>query len=112
MAEKVQTDLTKKVLADINGEYKEAYAKMLDKKEQYELAKKQESIYRQAMNKYESNFKSNPYDEKAKAQYASAASVFSSAEINTDVLRSSLQGYISFASKMGQSAFIANSTLY
>lgn len=110
MAPKVQTDLSKKVLSDINGDYKDAYEKMLAKKAEYEVAKKQENIYLMAMQRFESEFKSNPNQE-SKNKYCAMYSLFSNAEINTNVLRHSVQSYSQTASKVGQSAFLANAIL-
>lgn len=97
-----------------------AYQQMLAKQAEYDAAKKQSSIFEQAKNralvkfnsiKQQSKGQSNYNVKTAQAEYNSALSNYSNADINADVLRSSLQSSISYSGKMNNCAALANAIL-
>lgn len=114
------TDFQTKVLSSITDTADSAYQQMLAKREQYEAAKKQLSIFTAVRNQAAAKFQSAKQNAKngndyafrtAKAEYNSASSSYSNADINVDVLRFSLQDAISYSGKMGNCAALANAMI-
>lgn len=119
-AKNYSTDFKEEALSDINKTADDAYNQMLKKKAEYEAAKgiftnfaeKKATAYK----KYQSaqlNSK-NGYTSllsESKNSYDSVLSQFNDAEINVDVLRSSLTDSIFYSGKMNNTASVANSVL-
>lgn len=114
------TDFSNKALESINGTADRAYQEMQAKRVAYEASMRQLDIFTALKNKALSNFKSAQKNcpnqessefQSAQAQYNSALSGYSDAEMDSDILRSSLNNSIFYTAKMNNSAIIANAAL-
>lgn len=120
-AEVVQNDFKTNTLNEIKDFAQNAYEKMLAKKAEYEASMKRLDVFTQAKHKAYVKFSSaktackndeNDFSYRtAKAQYSAACASYSDAEINSDVLRGSLQDSIFYSGKMNNSAAIASAVL-
>lgn len=120
-AEVVQNDFTTNTLNEIKDFAQNTYEKMLAKKAEYETAMKRLDVFTQAKHKAYVKFSSaktackndetNYSYRSAKAEYSTACASFSDAEINSDVLRGSLQDSIFYSGKMNNCATIASAVL-
>lgn len=77
-----------------------------EKQARYNAAWELRNQYKEQVSSMESQLSTNP---SKKRQYNQALSLFSNAEINSDIARDSLNHSISFASKMNNTAIIASS---
>lgn len=107
-------------LSGIQSTADNAYQQMLQKQAKYEAAKKQLSIFQQAKDNAFAKFtaaKQSAKDENdsnylsAQSEYNTASNNFSDADIDVDVLRSSLRDAISYSGKMSNSAALANAII-
>lgn len=105
------TDFQTNVSNSIKSTIDNAKQEMLAKQAEYDAAKQQEEIYRALMLQYKRESDKSGVKGDKLAKYKDAVSLFNNAEINTDVLRSSLQDRISYCGKMNNVAIIANSIL-
>lgn len=99
------------VIADTKERHQEALDDAAAKGIEYDAAKFIEINFFEQVKYFEAQFKSNPHDKTTKSRWDRARSLFSNAQIDTDVLRFSYQSRLSYASKLGQSAFLANAIL-
>jgi len=113
-------ELQKKIVASVDETAQKADAEKEAKMAAYNEAMGQLNVFEQAKNKAYSKFKSlqsscknsdNSELRTAQAEYSSICSSYSDANINTDILRSSLLSSIFYSGKMNNSAILANSTL-
>jgi len=103
----------------INGTAEQAYNDMQAKQAEYDAA--MAKLSKLEMPKYfasrefasvKNNHNNNSsIFHSTKSKYESLSSLYSGAETNADILRSSLQSRISFCGKMNQSASLANAAL-
>lgn len=116
MGIEVKYNLKQRVLDDINSQESSAYQKVQEKKEQYEAAKKALSVFQDKLSKAKANFMSAQKNKSSdaswlKARFEDAQTQADYADIDVSVFRSSLQGSLSYYSKINNQAFMANSIL-
>ncbi len=106
-----KTDFQTNVLNGINQTADEAYQSMLEKKAEYEAAMNRLSIFQQKKYYLECELKKPGTTNQFRNEYNNMINLFNDAEINTDILRSSLQSRIFYSGKMNNSAAIASAFL-
>ena len=102
--------LKEKILDSLADTANVVYERMLAKKEQYTTSMKKLSIFKERKYYIEAKLRHSDSPE-LRAQYASILSLCSNSEIDSDILRSSLQDSISYSGKVSNFAFFANEYL-